>query len=113
MLQFSGIKLLKFIGMLALVLFAWSGTLLALTFTAPPGQPLAIVTLPGRGLDVVASADGSFEGFGGPIVVTRSKEAGFVRRLYAAGALMVIDARVVLACHSFFAREKRGTERGV
>ena len=106
-------KLVKFIGMLALVLLAWSGVLLALTFSAPPGQPLAIVTLPGRGLDVVAAADGSFEGFGGPAIITRSKEAGFVRRLYGAGALMVIDARVVLACHSFFAREKRGAARGV
>jgi hypothetical protein len=99
----------KFIAMLALVLLAWSGVLLALTFTAPPGQPLAIVTLPGRALEVVAAADGSFEGFGGPAVITRSKEAGFVRRLYAAGALMVIDARIVLACHSLFARERRGT----
>jgi hypothetical protein len=99
-------RFLKFIGMLALALLAWSGILLALTFTAPPGQPLAIVTLPGRGLDVVAAADGSFEGFGGPAVITRSTEAGFVHRLYAAGALMVIDARVVLACHSLFAKAK-------
>jgi hypothetical protein len=99
-------RFLKFIGMLALALLAWSGILLALTFTAPPGQPLAIVTLPGRGLDVVAAADGSFEGFGGPAVITRSKEAGFVRRLYAAGALMVIDARVVLACHNLLAKAK-------
>jgi hypothetical protein len=100
-------KLMKFIGMLTLVLLAWSGVLLALTFTVPPGRPLAIMTLPGRGLDVVAAADGSFEGFGGPAVITRSNEAGFVRRLYAAGALMVIDARIVLACHSVFASKKR------
>lgn len=103
----------KFIGMLTLTLLAWSGVLLALTFAAPPGQPLAIVTLPGRALNVVASADGTFESFGGPVVITRSKEAGFARRLYGAGALMVIDARVLLACHSFRAKEKHKAEGGV
>ena len=59
----------------------------------------------------MASADGSFEGYGGPAVITRSREAGFVRRLYAAGALMVIDARVVLACHSLFAKGSLGRDR--
>jgi|EndMetStandDraft_5_1072996.scaffolds.fasta_scaffold896556_1 hypothetical protein len=101
-------KIVKFIGMLALVLLAWTGILIALTFTATPGQPLAIVALPGRGLEVAAAAGGSFESLGGPVVVTRSTEAGFVRRLYGAGALMVIDARIVLACHAFFAGRKAG-----
>jgi hypothetical protein len=100
-------KPLTFIGMLTLVLLTWTGLLLALTFTAPPGQPLAIVTLPSRALEVVATAGGSYESTGGPLVITRSGETGFVRRLYAAGALMVIDARVVLACHSLLAKAKR------
>jgi hypothetical protein len=91
---------LKFIGMLALVLLAWTGVLIGLSFAAAPGRPLAAVTLPGRGLDVVARAGGSYESFGGPLTITRSGEAGFVRRLYAAGALLVIDARVVSACRS-------------
>jgi hypothetical protein len=99
-------KLLKFMGMLGLVMLAWTGVLIGLAFTAAPGQPLAIVTLPGRGLEVAASAGGSYESLGGPVLVTRSAEAGFVRRLYSAGALMVIDARVVLACRSLL---RKGT----
>jgi hypothetical protein len=102
----GGAKILKFIGMLALALLSWAAVVVMLTFTAKPGQPLAVVTLPGRGLEVVAIADGSFEGRGGPLVITRSQETGFVRRLYRAGALLVIDARVVLACHDFLARSK-------
>jgi hypothetical protein len=96
--------LLKFIGMLALVLLAWTGVLIGLSFAAAPGQPLAVVTLPGRGLDVIARAGGSYESFGGPLAITRSGEAGLVRRLYAAGALLVIDARAVVACRGFVAR---------
>ena len=99
-------KLAKFIGMLGLVMLAWTGVLIGMAFTAAPGQPLAIVTLPGHGLEVAAAADGSYEGLGGPLVITRSAETGFVPRLYAAGALMVIDARIVLACHDFFARSR-------
>jgi hypothetical protein len=101
-------KLLKFIAMLAVVLLAWTGVLLVLAFTAPAGQPLAIVTLPGRGLEVAAASGGSYESLGGPIIVTRSSEAGFVRRLYGAGALLVIDARVILACHSFLVKAGAG-----
>jgi hypothetical protein len=98
---------LRFIGMLALVLLAWTGVLIGLSFAAGPGRPLAIVTLPGRGLDVVARAGGSYEGFGGPLAITRSGDAGFVRRLYAAGALLVIDARVVIACRGLVAAADR------
>lgn len=97
-------KLLRFTGMLALALLAWTGVLIGMAFTAEPGKPLAIVTLPGRGLEVVAAAGGSYESLGGPLVITRSAEAGFVRRLYGAGALMVIDARLVLSCRSLFTR---------
>jgi hypothetical protein len=97
-------KLLRFTGMLALALLAWIGILIGLAFTAGPGKPLAIVTLPGRGLEVVAAAGGSYESLGGPLVITRSAEAGFVRRLYGAGALIVIDARLVPSCRGFFTK---------
>ena len=97
-------KLLRFTGMLALAMLAWIGILVGLAFTAGPGKPLAIVTLPGRGLEVVAAAGGSYESMGGPLVITRSAEAGLVRRLYRAGALIVIDARLVLSCRGLFTK---------
>jgi hypothetical protein len=102
------VKILKFAGMLALVLLAWTGVLLGLAFTAGPGQPLAVVTLPGHGLEVAAAAGGSYESLGGAVIITRSQQAGFIRRLYGAGALMVIDARVVLTCRNALAKARIG-----
>ncbi|MGE0239362.1 MAG: hypothetical protein AB7F09_00430 [Parvibaculaceae bacterium] len=87
----------------ALVLVLWTMVLAGLAFTLPPGAPLAVFA-PGRALETVAAAHGSFEGFGRSIAVTRSTESGFAVRLYATGALLVIDARVVMSCRSLLAK---------
>ncbi|MGE0007096.1 MAG: hypothetical protein AB7S92_16090 [Parvibaculaceae bacterium] len=87
----------------ACVLVLWTAILAGLAFTLPPGAPLAVFA-PGRALETVAAAHGSFEGFGRSIAVTRSTEPGFAVRLYATGALLVIDARVVMSCRSLFSR---------
>ncbi len=87
--------------MLALVLGVWVAVLAGMALFARPGDALAVVTWPGRGLDVVMQAEGSIESHGGTLILTRSKQPDFVARLYRAGALLVIDSRVVIACRNF------------
>lgn len=96
-------RLLRFAAGAALVLAAWTAILAGLVFTMPPGTPLAVFA-PGHALETVAQAHGSFEAFGRSIAVTRSPEAGFAGRLYGAGALLVIDARIVMSCRELFAK---------
>lgn len=93
----------------ALVLLAWTAILAGLAFTVPPGTPLAVFA-PGYALQIVAEAEGSFEGFGRSIAVTRSNHEGFARRLYGAGAFLVIDARVVMSCRSLYAGVRSGAK---
>lgn len=96
-------RLLRFAAGAALVLAAWTAILAGLAFAMPPGTPLAVFA-PGHALETVAQAHGSFEAFGQSIAVTRSPEADFAGRLYGAGALLVIDARIVMSCRELFAK---------
>ncbi|WP_119389539.1 hypothetical protein [Taklimakanibacter lacteus] len=93
----------------ALVLLAWTAILAGLAFAVPPGTPLAVFA-PGHAMEAVAEAEGSFEGFGHSIAVTRSSEEGFARRLYGAGAFLVIDARVVMSCRTLYAGVRSGAK---
>jgi hypothetical protein len=96
-------RLLRFAAGAAIVLAAWTVILAGLALAMPPGTPLAVFA-PGHALETVARAHGSFEAFGRSIAVTRSPEAGFAGRLYGAGALLVIDARIVMSCRELFAK---------
>jgi len=93
-------RVLVFLGLLCLVLLAWVAILAGLAFTAKPGDALAFIAWPGRDMAVVAAAGGSYEPLGGIAVLTRSDDPDFVRRLYRAGALVVVDARVIMACRA-------------
>lgn len=95
--------MLRFACGIVIVLICWTAILAGLAFTLPPGAPLAVLA-PGHALETVAQARGSFEAFGRSIAVTRSAEAGLTQRLYASGAFLVIDARVVMSCRSVFAK---------
>jgi hypothetical protein len=96
-------RVLRFAAGAALVLALWTMILAGIAFTLPPGAPLAVFA-PGHALETVAGAQGSFEGFGRSIAITRSAEPGFTPRLYASGALLVIDARVVMSCRALFSK---------
>lgn len=96
-------RLLRFCAGAATVLVAWTAILAGLALAMPPGTPLAVFA-PGYALETVAKAHGSFESLGSSIAVTRSLDEGFARRLYGAGAFLVIDARIVMSCRALFAK---------
>ncbi|MGH8429263.1 MAG: hypothetical protein ACREUF_02565 [Solimonas sp.] len=96
-------RVLRFAAGAAVVLALWTAILAGLAFTLPPGAPLAVFA-PGHALEAVAEARGSFAGFGRSIAITRSTETGLAPRLYAAGALLVIDARVVMSCRALLSK---------
>src|SRR5260370_23235697 len=79
-------------GAIALVVCGWLAVVVALTFGSAPGKSMAIVGPPSQTLAVIAKANGRILASNDYVTIARSDDAGFVARLYAAGALPLRDA---------------------
>lgn len=85
-------------GAIALVACGWLVVVIALTFVSPPGKSMAIVGPSAQAMAVIAKANGRILASGDYVTIARSDESGFVTRLYAAGALLVLDAEQAGGC---------------
>jgi hypothetical protein len=85
-------------GAIALVIFGWLAVVVALTFGSPPGKSMAIIGPPSQALAVIAKANGRILASNDYVTIARSDDADFVGRLYAAGALLVLDAEQAGGC---------------
>jgi hypothetical protein len=85
-------------GAFALVAAGWFALVIALTFASPPGKSMAIIGPPAQALAAIASANGHVLASSNYLTIARSEDAGFVARLYAAGALLVLDAEQAGGC---------------
>jgi hypothetical protein len=85
-------------GAIALVVCGWLAVMVALTFGSAPGKSMAIIGPPSQALPAVVKANGRVLASGGYITIARSDDAGFVAHLYAAGALLVLDAEQAGGC---------------
>jgi hypothetical protein len=86
------------IGGAALVAAGWLAVVLGLTFISPPGQAMAIVGPPARAIAAIGKANGRVLSAGSFVTIARSDQPGFAARLYAAGALLVLDAEQAGGC---------------
>ena len=85
-------------GAAALVIVGWLAVVVALTFGSAPGKSRAIVGPPSQALAVVAKANGHILASNDYFTIARSDDSGFAARLYAAGALLVLDAEQAGGC---------------
>jgi hypothetical protein len=85
-------------GAIALVVAGWLAVVVALTFGSAPGKSMAIVGPQSQALAVIAKAGGRILASNDYVTIARSDDAGFVARLYAAGALLVLDAEQAGGC---------------
>ena len=85
-------------GAIALVVCGWLAVVVALTFGSPPGKSMAIIGPQAQALATVTKANGRILASNDYVTIARSDEAGFVARLYAAGALLVLDAEQAGGC---------------
>ena len=83
---------------IALVVCGWLAVVIALTFGSPPGKSMAIVGPQEQVLAAIAKANGRILASNSYVTIARSDDAGFVGRLYAAGALLVLDAEQAGGC---------------
>lgn len=85
-------------GAVALVIFGWFAVVVALTFGSAPGKSMAILGPPSQALAAIAKANGRIIVSNDYFTIARFDDAGFVARLYAAGALLVLDAEQAGGC---------------
>lgn len=85
-------------GAVALVACGWLAIVIALTFGSAPGKSMAIIGPPAQALAAIAKANGRVLASNDYVTFARSDDAGFVARLYAAGALLVLDAEQAGGC---------------
>jgi hypothetical protein len=85
-------------GAIALVICGWLAVVVALTFGSAPGKSMAIIGPPAEALAIIARANGRVLAANNYVTFARSDDADFVTRLYAAGALLVLDAEQAGGC---------------
>ena len=85
-------------GAIALVVVGWLAVVVALTFGSAPGKSMAVVGPPSLALIAIAKANGRVLTSNNYVTIARSEDDDFVARLYAAGALLVLDAEQAGGC---------------
>lgn len=86
------------IGCVAVVVVGWLAVVLALTFVSPPGKAMAVIGPPSLTFAAVSKANGRVVSASDYVTIARSDDADFVAHLYAAGALLVLDAEQAGGC---------------
>ena len=96
--QRGGLRWGRIAGAIALVVAGWLAVVVALTFGSAPGKSMAVIGPPSQALAAIAKANGHILASNNYITIARSDDADFVGRLYAAGALLVLDAEQAGGC---------------
>jgi hypothetical protein len=85
-------------GAVAVVVAGWLVVVVALTFGSAPGKSMAVIGPPSQALATISRANGRILASNDYFTIARSDDAGFVARLYSAGALLVLDAEQAGGC---------------
>ena len=94
----EGLRWERIAGAITLVVGGWLAVVTALTFGSPPGKSMAVIGPPSQALAAIAKANGRILASNNYVTIARSDDADFVGRLYAAGALLVLDAEQAGGC---------------
>jgi hypothetical protein len=89
---------LRIAGAVALVVCGWLTLVAGLTFAAGPEKSIAVIGPQAQAIAAVVTAKGHILVAYDYITIARADEPGFVGRLYAAGALLVLDADQAGGC---------------
>jgi hypothetical protein len=92
------IKAARWAGAAAVVLAAWMLVMLAMPFLGPPGRQVAVVGDTVSAFRAIAAAGGQVVEARRGAVLARSDRPGFARRLYRAGAPLVLEGRIAAGC---------------
>jgi hypothetical protein len=88
----------KIAGAITVVVAGWLMLVVGLTFAAGPDKSIAIIGPQAQAIAAVVRAKGHILVSYDYVTIARSEDAGFVGRLYSAGALLVLDADQAGGC---------------
>jgi hypothetical protein len=89
---------LRIAGAVGLVVCGWLTMVVGLAFAAGPETSIAIIGPQAQAIGAVVKAKGHILVAYDYVTIARSEETGFVGRLYAAGAMLVLDADQAGGC---------------
>lgn len=89
---------LRWFGAATFVLAAWALVMVAIPFLGPPGRQVAVVGSSAEAFRTIAAAGGQVVEARRGAVLARSGRPGFARRLYRAGAPLVLEGRIAAGC---------------
>ena len=89
---------LRMAGAVTLVVCGWLTLVIGFAFAAGPDKSIAIIGPQAQAIAAVVKAKGHILVAYDYVTIARSGEAGFVGRLYAAGAMLVLDADQAGGC---------------
>jgi hypothetical protein len=92
------ISIAKIASATTLVVAGWLALVVGLTFAAGPDKSIAIIGPQAEAIAAIVKAKGHVLASYDYVTIARSEDAGFVGRLYAAGALLVLDADQAGGC---------------
>ena len=92
------IRVARWLGGAALVLAAWALVMVAIPLVGPPGRQVAVVGDSAEAVRIVLAAGGRVVEARRGAVLARSDRPGFARRLYRAGAPLVLEGRIAAGC---------------
>ena len=81
-----------------LALAVWVAVAAAMALLQPTGRAVAVLAPGGKALQAILTAGGMPLRVDRMMTIARSDDPQFVRRLYAAGALLVLDAQDAGGC---------------
>ena len=91
-------QILRAIALVALVMGCWLIIMMAMPFVGPSGRDVAVVGDEARGVKAIVAAGGRVIDVRRGATLARSDKPGFVLRLYASGAPLVIEGRIAAGC---------------
>lgn len=89
---------LRIAGAVALVGCGWLTLTVGMAFFAGPDNSMAVLGPQAQAIAAVVKANGRVLMAYDYVTIARSRESGFVGRLYSAGALLVLDAEQAGSC---------------
>ena len=92
------IRLLRGAGAVAAVLGAWAAIMLVLPFVGREGRQVAVLGDQASAVKAIARAGGRIVEVRRGAVLARADRPGFPGRLYAAGAVAVVEGRIAAGC---------------
>jgi hypothetical protein len=93
-----GWRIARAAGLVGLVLGIWFLVMVAMPFVGPSGRQVAVVGDRTNAINAILAAGGQVVEIRQGAVLARSSGTGFPRRLYAAGAPLVIEGRIAAGC---------------